>query len=47
MCPQLHLTIDLTPLSTLLIALATVVQVAFERLLDGDPAGALRALLQV
>ncbi len=47
MCPRLNLTIDLSALSTLLVAITTVVQVAFERLLDGDPAGALRALLQV
>ncbi len=47
MCPRLHLTIDLSALSTLLVALVTVAQVALERLLDGDPAGALRALLQV
>ncbi len=47
MCPRLHLTIDLSAFTSLLIALMTVVQVAFERLLDGDPAGALHALLQV
>jgi hypothetical protein len=47
MCPRLHLTIDLSALTTLLIALAAVVQVALERLLDGDPSGALRALLRV
>jgi hypothetical protein len=47
MCPRLHLTIDLSAFTTLLIALATVAQVAVERLLDGDPAGAVRALLQV
>jgi hypothetical protein len=47
MCPRLHLTIDLSALTTLLLAIATVVQVALERLLDGDLAGALRALLQV
>jgi hypothetical protein len=47
MCLQIHLTIDLSAVTTLLIALTTVLQVAFERLLDGDPAGALHALLRV